>query len=251
MSRFVCRLTLLGAVAAASLSAHALPINLNPDLALSLDPGSTGVWTLSATNQNNGVAVTNWNAFGIALQIIPDPGATGTVTLQSFVNPLVNPSIPAASAVPPFVGPGSFSVPINGTTDFTGIVLSYSGTASPNVTTWTSGQSYNLATLTWNASPNASGTWRVYASNPEDDGQELPQTTWNLPNASDRFFGNVAFVEGQTSTLQLGTITVVPEPHGLIVAGSAAVAALTCHRVRLRRRRRRMESAPSEPGLPV
>jgi hypothetical protein len=240
MARFVCRLTVLTAVAASCLSAWAAPINLNPNLNLSLNPGSTGIWTLSATNQDNGVAANNWNAFGIALQIIPDAGATGTVTLQSFINPIENPSVATGSAVPPFIGSGTFPEPINGTTDFTGIVLGYSGSASPNVTNWPSGQTHNMATITWSASPDASGTWRIFASNPEDDGATFPQTTWNLPNANDRFFGNVPFIEGQTSTLQLGTISVVPEPHGLIVAGSAAMAALTGHQLRLRRRRNRM-----------
>jgi hypothetical protein len=237
MSPFVCRLTVLTAVAASCLSAWAAPINLNPNLALSLNPGSTGIWTLSATNQDNGVAANNWNAFAIAMQIIPDPGATGTVTLQSFINPIDNPSIPAASAGPASVSSGVFPQPINGTTAFTSIILSYNGSS---VTNWPSGQTHNLASLTWNASPDASGTWRVFASNPDDDGGTLPQTTWNLPNANDRFFGNVPFIEGQTSTLQLGTISVVPEPHGLIVAGSAAVVALTGHQLRLRRRRNRL-----------
>lgn len=219
MSITVRRLTAFVALGALCAPALATPINLNTDLALSVNPGSTGVWTLSATNQDNGSIANGWNAFAVAFQVVPDAGATGTVTLQSAVNPLVNPSIPSGSAGQPFVGQGTFPQPINGTRDFTPVVLGYNGTS---FTTWASGQTYNLATITFSASANASGTWRVYASNPEDNFVDLPQTTWNLPNANDVFFGNVPFVSGQTSTVQLGTISAVPEPRALALAGSAA-----------------------------
>ena len=219
MSITVRRLTAFVALGALCAPALATPINLNTDLALSVNPGSSGVWTLSATNQNNGTIANGWNAFAVAFQVVPDAGATGTVTLQSFVNPAANPSIPSASAGQPFVGQGTFPQPINGTTDFTSIVLGYSGSS---FTTWASGQTYNLATITFSASADASGTWRVYASNPEDNFTDFPQTTWNLPNTNDNFFGNVPFVSGQTSTVQLGTISAVPEPRALTLAGSAA-----------------------------
>jgi hypothetical protein len=222
MSRFVCRFTVLTAVTMSCLSAWAAPINLNPNLALSVNPGSTGLWTLSATNQDNGAAANGWKAFAVAMQIIPDPGATGTVTLQSFINPVDNPSIPAGSAGPASVSSGVFPQPINGTTSFTSIILGYN---DANFTSWPSGQTHNMATITWSASPDASGSWRVYASNPEDNFIDLPQTTWNLPNANDVYFGNVPFVSGTTSTLQLGTISAVPEPSSLMLAASAIVAA--------------------------
>jgi len=252
MSPFVCRLTVLTAVAASCLSAWAAPINLNSNLNLSLNPGSTGIWTLSATNQDNGVIAEGWNAFAVALQIIGDPGATGTVSIQGAINPEVN-SVFSNPVVDPFNDPplpvggpidvlplnnGNFPAAINGTTAFTTVILGFSN--SDDYVNWQSGQTYNLATVTWSASTDAIGSWTIYASNPINSFQNQPQTTWNFPGGGDNFFGNVPYVSGAPSTLQLGTISVVPEPHGLIVAGSAAVVALTGHQLRLRRRRNRL-----------
>jgi hypothetical protein len=191
---------------------QATPIDLNAGIALTLSPGSSDAWTITATNFDNGTSVTNWNAFAIAFQPIPGPGAGGSVSLTGVVSPATNPSITTPSPVGQPVA-GNFGAPINGTTAYTGINISYD---AAQTTTWASGQTYNLATLTFSASGDAFGTWMLYASNPADD-EFFPQTSWLTNGAQDRFFGNVPFNEN-AATLLLGTISVVPEPSTILLA---------------------------------
>ena len=218
-----------GACAALVLALHtaaalATPINLDTGISLDVDPGTTGTATLSAKNFNNGTPVTNWNAWTVALQLLPEPGATGTMTISSILLPLTDDSLsdPDAGTFDPngvLSGTGS-----NGTTTYTAIGFANNSSADTN---WSSGQAYNLADLTFTASGDAQGTWTLYAVN-----QASTVTNWFDDLGNPTTFGNTPASAG--SSLVLGTITAVPEPGSLTLALAAGTVGL----ITLRRRRR-------------
>lgn len=194
----------------------AMPINLDTGISLDVEPGTTGTTTLSATNFNDGTPVTNWNAWNAALQLLPNPGAVGTMTISGNLLPTTNGSLtdPDAGTFNPngvLSGTGS-----NGATAFTAIGFANNG---PDVTTWIAGQSYNLANLTFTASGDAQGTWTLYAVN-----QGSTISNWFDDFGNPTTFGNTPSTAG--SSLTLGTITAVPEPASLTLALAAGTVGL-------------------------
>jgi len=221
-----------GALAALFLSLQAVaalatPINLDTGIALDVDPGTTGTATLSATNFANGTQVTNWNAWTVALQLLPNPGATGTMTISGISPPATNGSLanPDAGTFDPS---GELFEPANGATAYTAIGFANNTNA---VTTWASGQQFNLAGIAFTASGDASGSWTLYAVN-QSDTEYFSTTNYFNAVATPFAFGNSPATNG--SSLVLGTITAVPEPGSLTLAAAAGVVGLLA----LRRRQR-------------
>jgi len=207
-------------------AALATPINLDTGISLDVEPGTTGTATLSATNFNGGSTVTNWNAWTVALQLLPNPGATGTMTISGISLPATNGSLanPDAGTFDPS---GVLFEPANGETAYTAIGFANNTNAN---TTWASGQQYNLAGISFTASGDASGSWTLYAVNQSDI--DFFSTTNYFNSVATPFpFGNVPATNG--SSLTLGTITAVPEPASMTLALAAGTVGL----VTLRRRR--------------
>jgi hypothetical protein len=80
--------------------------------------------------------------------------------------------------------------------------------------TLVSGSSYNLGSLTVNASINATGTWNLYAV---QQNTPLQRTYWTDGLINDTAFSNLPLGQGNISIL-LGTITAVPEPSVAVFA---------------------------------
>lgn len=216
-------LTALAIFFSASMAAMASPLNLDTGVSLTLEPGTSGIMTLSATNDVTGTSITNFNAWSLILQLIPGPGSTGTATLLGFTDPAVNPSL-GPTSTPPTETSFSFDdqyfllAPVNGTIDAYSVAL---GNNTASTTTWALGQSYNLADLTVQLSEDATGSWTLFAINDENG-----SGSWMAPNGNLTAFGNLPTASaGGYSVLQLGTISAVPEPSSLMLGGAAVVAA--------------------------
>jgi len=199
-------------------------------------PGSTVDFTFSATNTPGDV--TNWSGWFLGIQVLPSGPTTGSVTLNALLNPAVNPSLtePLEISGPGPLIPLASGVSLNGSTDFRSIGI----ITDPEVDLIFPGSAtLNLATLPVTLSGDASGTWNVYV---------VQQNTTFLKSyyvdelAADLFFGNLppAATVGESYSIQVGSISVVPEPTGgvLAVLGGGGVAAIAGLR-RLRRPRGR------------
>jgi hypothetical protein len=203
--------------AVSSLSALASPINLDTGISASVTPGSTGSFTLSMTNESSGSTITTFNSWALILQLIPQPGATGTASFTGLASPAVNPAL-TDPGEPLFDNAYTTNVPVNGTSS---AYLVGIGNNSAAVTTFALGQTYNAADFTVELSPDASGSWAIYALNDENN-----TTSWLNAGGSATAFGNAATAgAGAYTAVQIGTISAVPEPSSLMLAGSAIVAA--------------------------
>jgi hypothetical protein len=202
---------------ASSLPATASPINIDTGKSVSVNPGSSGTLTLSLTNEASGTAVSTFNSWAFILQIIPGPGATGTASFTGLVSPTVNPAL-AAPGEPLFDNAYTTNVPVNGTTS---AYLVGIGNDTSATTTFALGQTYNAADFTVALSPDATGSWAIYALNDENN-----TTAWLTAGGVATAFGNAPIAaEGAYTSVQIGTISAVPEPSSLLLAGSGIVAA--------------------------
>lgn len=201
-----------------SLPALASPINLDTGISATVNPGSTGSFTLSMTNEASGSAITNFNSWALILQVIPQPGATGTATITGLTSPLTNPALAVPGDPPLFDNAYTTNVPVNGTINAYQVGLANETNA---VTTFALGQTYNAADFTVALSPDASGSWSLFVLNDENN-----TTAWLNAGGTPTAFGNSAVAgEGLYTSTQIGTISAVPEPSSLMLAGSAIVVA--------------------------
>ncbi len=144
--------------------------------------------------RNDGCFTDDLAGWSLGLQIVPDAGATGSLQFATAETPAtnyvfgangqgINPIVPSTSVMPSF-------------DNHTG-----NGVAVP--------ANANLLTLTFN-SMDALGTFRIMAVGNEFTGTNVtPFDTGNFPTQP---AGNVAF----GSSVQLGSVTAVPEPSALL-----------------------------------
>lgn len=198
-------------------AALASPINMDTGKTLTLQPGSSGTVTLSLTNQNAGSAITDFNGWSTGLQLLPQAGAVGTATITGAALPATNPALTDPEIPLTFTPNQNLLVAANGTTLYSSLI---SSNQSPAVTTFTLGQRYNVADLTVALSPNASGTWNLFAVNNANG-----IASWANQFGAATDFGNVARVNGDAGTTLIGTVSAVPEPQSFVLAGSAMAAA--------------------------
>jgi len=203
--------------------AIATPINIDTGKNLSMSPGTSASLLLSATNASAGTAVTNFNGWTLGLQLRPQTGATGTLTMTGITNAatnraLTNPDVPTFSNA-------TLNTATNGTTAYKYLGIS---NVDNTTTTFSLGQSLNLANLAISSSAGASGNWNLYAVN-----QSPSQSAWLDVTGQGIDYGNLPATNG-TSVL-VGSVAVVPEPQGIVLAGSA-IAAAGCCAWRARRR---------------
>lgn len=204
--------------AASSVPALASPINIDTGIAPVVSPGSTGTFTLSMTNESSGSAITTFNSWALIMQVIPQPGATGTATITGLISSVTNPAL-AAPGEPLFDNAYTTNVPVNDTINAYQVGIANDTNA---VTTFALGQTYNAGDFTVSLSPDASGSWSIFVLNDENN-----TTSWLTAGGAATAFGNSAVAgEGLYTSTQIGTISAVPEPSSLVLAGSAIVA--TC-----------------------
>jgi hypothetical protein len=199
--------------ALAALPASATPINVDTGKSVSLNPGGSGKFILSLTNSNAGSAVTTFNSWGLILQLIPQAGATGTATFTSLLSPSTNGAL-TDPGDPLFDDTYTTNSPVNGTT---AAYLVGIGNNSNVSTTFALGQSYNVGDFTVQLSPSASGSWKIFALNDENN-----TGSWMTPGGVQTAFGNVGTASsGAYTSTEIGTITAVPEPASIALIGLA------------------------------
>jgi PEP-CTERM motif len=201
--------------ALAALPALASPINVDTGKALNLNSGSSGILTLSLTNLNSGSSITTFNGWGLILQLIPQPGSA---SLLSMTEPASNPALTDPGDPPLFDTAYVLNSAVNGTTD---AYQAANGNNTNVTTTFTLGQSYNIADLTVLLSPGATGSWKLFALNDENN-----TGAWLNPQGNATAFGNLATPSaGQYTSLEIGTITAVPEPSTIALLGMSVASA--------------------------
>ena len=198
---------------------HASPINVDTGTSVSLSPGSTSTFTVSLTNENAGTAITTFNGWGLILQVIPRAGATGTASFSALASPASNGAL-ADPGEASFDGAYTLNSAVNGTV---AAYLTSIGNDTPVSTTFALGQTYNIGYFTVLLSGDATpgSIWDVYALNDEFD-----TSSWSTPGGVATAFGNLATpLTGQYASVQIGTISAVPEPSSFMLTASALVGA--------------------------
>jgi len=209
-------LLLLGLIEPVSAST----LSLDTGKSLELQPGETKYFTTSFTN--SGAAIENtYLGWIMGLQFIPEAGASGTLTIGEVTQPAVDP-MPAGTIAKlnPTLETLANSAVINGLTTYYNTSIS----ATDALQTVAANSQYNFASFAFTASPDAAGTWTVYAV--QQQGNAL-RTYW-LNDGIDTEYTNLPYTSGGNNSLALGTISVVPEPNSLVLASSALVAAAWC-----------------------
>lgn len=208
-------------------SAMGTPLNLVTGLSRSLEPGTSALIDIAATNAIPG-EITDFNAFLLAFQLLPQPGATGTLTITAADQPTSNAMLSDPEVL--FNPTGSVAPSaVNGSSGFVGAILANNDPDAGDVLA--AGATANLVTLTLSAAAGASGTWTLFAIT-----NASPISAWqSTESADDLAFGNLPIpASGSFSSLQLGTVSVapVPEPNdmvfpaaiGLVVIGAGGRA---------------------------
>lgn len=206
---------LLASIAPAS----ATTLTLGTSTSLSLQPGETGNFTFSATNDAG--AITNFLGWAIGFQMVPVDSPTGSLTVGFLTQPVVAPMPPGGIdfTQPNLVTLGSNAV-INGQTQFWSIGAS----ANDDVQTVNSLATYNLGSVAFTASLDATpgSTWQIHAV---QQAGSFIKSYWTDDNFADAVFGNWPSAPVGNTSVQIGTISVVPEPSSLMLAASAIMGA--------------------------
>lgn len=209
-----------------SASAHATPLALTTGLSVSMASGTTALLTLSATNLVGGTGnITTFNGFGVALQLIPQAGASGTVQFSDFLVPVTNGILPTPGA-PQFELNGITNLsPVNGSSIATPVALLMDELAPAQETTVPQGVLKNLGVVQFSASANAAGTWTLYAVN-----DAFGRSYWTDAFGTETSLDQLPATNG--TALAIGTVSVVPEPSAMALAAGAAAMIVAAMRGR-------------------
>lgn len=190
-------------------SAQGTPVTIDTGKVLSLGAGASSTLVLSATNTNAGSSVTNFNGWTLGLQLLPQAGATGTLTMTGITNASTDQALTAPDT-PTFIN-STLNTATNGTTAYKYVGIS---NVDATTTTFALGQTLNLANLAVSSSAGASGVWNLYAVN-----QNPSQSAWLDVTGLGTDYGNLPATNG--TSILLGTMTVVPEPGAVWLIGVA------------------------------
>jgi len=196
---------------------QATPLELTTGLSLSMASGTTATLSLSATNLTGGTGnITTFNGFALALQLVRQPGSSGTVQFANFVAPASNGILPDPDS-PQFELNGITNLsPVNGSAIATPIALFMAETAPSQETTVVQGVLKNLGTLSFVSTADALGTWKLYAVNDANN-----RSYWTDAAANETTFSQLSAVNG--TSLELGTVSIVPEPSTLVLGIGVAM----------------------------
>lgn len=199
--------------------AAATTMTMDTGKLLELQPGQSDNFTFSATNDAG--AITNLIGWSIGFQVVPIGAPTGSLTVGLLSKPAVNP-MPAGDVDlgQPAFGILANSAVENGSPNFWGI----SAAALDDVQTVNSSTSYNLGAVNFTLSANATAgdSWGIYAV---QQPSTFIKSFWSDDGFNPIGFGNWQTLPNPVGSVQIGTISAVPEPSSLMLAGSAIVAA--------------------------
>jgi hypothetical protein len=228
MSRWFKQTSVVLCAAAATfmgfMAAHATNLTLDVGKTATVQQGASGTFTFSATNDAG--AITDFLGWTLGIQVQPAGTTSGTLSIGSLLVPTSNPILTGTLGsnidfTAPTPATLANSGTINGSTQFTFFGMS----ANDELRTVNASETYNLGSLTFNASPTASGTWNVYAV--QQQGAIAWKSYWTNGDLTDAPFANPIWQPspvGNTSVL-IGTITAVPEPSSLALLAAAVASA--------------------------
>lgn len=210
----------------AARATFATPLALTTGLSASMASGTSALLTLSATNLVGGTGnITTFNGFGLALQLIPQAGASGTVQFANFFVPATNGILPNPGA-PQFELSGITNLsPVNGSAIATPVALLMDELAPVQETTVPQGVLKNLGIVQFVSSANAVGTWKLYAVN-----DAFGRSYWTDAFGTETPLDQLPATNG--TALAIGTVTVVPEPSAMALAAGAGAMILAATRGR-------------------
>jgi hypothetical protein len=202
--------------------AHAATITLGTSSSLTLQQGASGTFTFTAANDAG--AITNFLGWTLGIQVLPAGTTSGSISIGSLLVPSANPILSGTLGgnidfTAPTVGTLANSGTINGSTQFTFFGMS----ANDEFRTVNASTTYNLAALSFLASPTASGTWNVYAV--QQQGPTAWKSYWTDENLTDTPFGNWPSSPVGNTAVLVGTITAVPEPSTIALLGMSVASA--------------------------
>jgi hypothetical protein len=193
-------------------------INLGTDISESIEPGGSGSFTFTLSNDGTTADLDNFIGWVLGIQLVPQPGTTGTLTVGNLSSPATNPMpVGAVEFTQPVLSTLGSGAVINGSTQYYFMGVS----ATEQFGTVAVGQTYEMGSLALTASPDAQGAWDVYTV---QQNSPLLKTYWFDGSALETEFANLPFGQGNTS-LQLGTISAVPEPSSVALLGLAGLGA--------------------------
>ena len=175
--------------------------------------------------------------YTLALMFVQTSG-DGTLTFDLWTGPASNPLLSDPNAeYTPFDQPGAFQllapVVISGTDYF-----DYFNVQGTNTNGFddplAAGVTKNVGVVNLLAGSEP-GTWDVYVVNQEPEEGGLPVSFLQLASGIEFGFGNLAALDG--ARLLIGSVTVVPEPSGIALAGCGGLALVAswCRRQAARR----------------
>lgn len=223
----------IAVLAAAMLTTFSSPspastLTLDTGKSVTLLQGTSGTFTFSATN-DAGAITDDFLGWAIGFQVLPSGSTSGLITVGALSSPAVNPMpIGTVQLIQPGLFPLANSASLNGSPNFYAMGM----TSEDTLGSLAEFTSYNLANVALSASGDAVGTWNVYAV---QQAGAFIKTFWNNAATADVTFGNLP--QSGNSSILIGTVTVtaVPEPSTISLAGFALVAAGWAARRRSRR----------------
>lgn len=197
-------------------------VNFTTGLSLSLPQSGTGSLTMQLTNA--GDASQDVNAYTLGIMVVQTSGS-GTLTFDSWTKPS-NPVVGDPDAeYTPFGQPQVFQlnapISISGTNYFDYFSVQVAATDNFNYPL-AAGVTKDAGLMSFSSS--GQGAWDVYVVNQAAQSGGLPVSVLQINTGTAFGFGNLAATNG--ASLKIGTITAVPEPSTVVLAGVAVVAGL-------------------------